>query len=117
MSASWREAYGGVAGITYEEVFTMSEIKDDKSMSSGGKEGGGKEGGGKEGTERKTGAERQPGAGAQPGQRQQSTGQPASGGQQGGQSPNRTTQQGGSGSGKPSDDDMQSKDPGHKGKS
>ena len=102
-----------VAGITHEEVFNMSDIKDDKSMSSGGKEGGGKEG-----TDRnKTGTERQPGAGAQPGQREQSTGQPGSGGQQGGQNPNRATQQGGSGSGKPSDDDMQSKDPGHKGKS
>jgi hypothetical protein len=112
MSGSGGEAYGGCAGITHEESFNMSDIKDDKSMSSGGKEGGGKEG-----TDRKTGAERQPGAGAQPGQRQQSTGQPASGGQQGGQNPNRATQQGGSGSGKPSDDDMQSKDPGHKGKS
>jgi hypothetical protein len=109
MSASWREAYGDVAGITYEEVFNMSEIKDDKSMSSGGKEGGGKEG-----TDRKTGAERQPGSGAQPGQREQSTGQPGSGGQQSGQNPNRATQQGGSGGGKQSDD--MSKDPGHKGK-
>ena len=70
-----------VAGITHEEVFNMSDIKDDKSMSSGGKEGGGKEG-----TDRnKTGTERQPGAGSQPGQREQSTGQPGSGGQQGGQ--------------------------------
>ena len=100
------------ADTTHEEVFNMSDIKDDKSMSSGGKEGSGKEG-----TDRKTGAERQPGAAAQPGQRQQSTGQPASGGQQGGHNPNRATQQGGSGSGKPSDDDMQSKDPGRKGKS
>jgi hypothetical protein len=85
-----------------------SDIKDDKSMSSGGKEG----------TDHKTGAERQSGAGGQPaGQRQQSTGQPdTSGGQQGGQNPNRSTQQGGSGSGK-SSDDMQSKDPGNKGKS
>jgi|SRR5882672_7613677 len=98
-----------VAGITHEEVFNMSDIKDDKSMSRGGKEGSGKEG-----TDRKTAAERQPGAGAQPGQREQSTGQPGSGGQQGGQSPNRT-QQGGSGSGK-SNDDMQSQDPGQKGK-
>jgi hypothetical protein len=107
MSASWREAYGG-AGITHEEGFNMSDIKDDKSMSSGGKEGGGKEG-----TDRnKTGAERQPGTGAQPGQREQSTGQPGSGGQQGGQNPNRGTQQGGK-----SSDDMQSKDPGQKGKS
>ena len=99
-----------VAGITHEGVFNMSDIKDDKSMSSGGKEGAGKEG-----TDRtKTGAERQPGSGAQPGQREQS-GQPGSGGQQGGQNPNRATQQGGSGGGK-SSDDMQSKDPGQKGK-
>jgi hypothetical protein len=99
-----------VGGITHEGVFNMSDIKDDKSMSSGGKEGGGKEG-----TDRnKTGAERQPGSGAPPGQREQS-GQPGSGGQQGGQNPNRATQQGGSGGGK-SSDDMQSKDPGQKGK-
>jgi hypothetical protein len=102
-----------VAGTTHEEVFNMSDIKDDKSMSSGGKEGGGKEG-----TDRnKTGAERQPGTGAQPGQREQSTGQPGSGGQQGGQNPNRATQQGGGSGGGKSSDDMQSKDPGQKGKS
>ena len=53
MSGSGGEAYGGCAGITHEERFNMSDIKDDKSMSSGGKEVGGKEG-----TDRKTGAER-----------------------------------------------------------
>jgi hypothetical protein len=111
MSGFCPEAYGAWAGIIHQESFNMSNIKDDKSMSSGGKEG----------TEHKTGTdkmgtERQPGAGSQPGQRQQSTGQPDTGGQQGGQNPNRATQQGGSGTGK-SSDDMQSKDPGQKGKS
>jgi hypothetical protein len=79
----------------------MSNPKDDKSMS----------GGGKEGSDPKTGAERQPGGGAQPGQRQQSPGQQPSGGQQGGQNPNRPGQQGGSGGGRSSED---MKDPGHK---
>ena len=44
----------------------MSNIKDDKSMSSGGKEGSEH----KTGSDQKTGTDRRPGAGAQPGQRQ-----------------------------------------------
>jgi hypothetical protein len=111
MSGSGREVYGGGAGITHEESFNMSNMKDDKSMSTGGKEGADH----KKGSEHKTGTDRQTGAGTQPpGQRQQSTGQPGSGGQQGGQDPNRATQQGGPGK---SSDDTQTKDPGHKGKS
>lgn len=88
-------------------------IKDDKSVTGGGKDSGG----GKDAHDHK-GAARQPGADKQPdGQRQQSTGQTdKAGGQHGDHASNRATQQGGSGSNKPGDD-LQSKDPGQKGKS
>jgi hypothetical protein len=86
-------------------------IKDDKSISGGDKDASGHKDGHKDGTARQPGADKQT-----EGQRQQSTGQDKSGGQHGDHAPNRATQQGGSGGSK-SSDDLQSKDPGQKGRS